>query len=277
MHAVILISRFMEKPKDAHWQAAKRILRYVKGTKRFGIFYTTSENSELIGYTDSDWVGSIDDRKSTSSYVFHMGSGAISWSSKKQPIVALSTAKAEYVAATTVACQAVWMRRMLKKVCQEQIKGTVIHYDNSSTIAISKNSVFHKRKKHIDTKFHFIHELVSNGEIVLQHCRTEDQFADILTKPLAQNSFNKFKKCLGMQENPTVEIKGECWNLISNYPYKLADIRINWKGMKRQQNGGKLMDDVKLKSWEMNAEAVEEPLLSPATTTLNTHQTCLMQ
>ena len=83
MFAVSLISRFMERPKEAHWQAAKRILRYVKCTKRFGILYTTSECSDLIGYTDSDWAGSVDDRKSTSGYVFHMGSGAISWASKK--------------------------------------------------------------------------------------------------------------------------------------------------------------------------------------------------
>ena len=118
MHVVSLISRFMERPKKAHWQAAKRILRYMKGTKKYGILYTTSKNSKLIGYTDSDWVGSVDDRKTTSGYVFHMGSGAISWASKKQPIVALSTAEGEYVAATVAACQAVWMRRMLRILCQ---------------------------------------------------------------------------------------------------------------------------------------------------------------
>ena len=94
----------MERPKEAHWQASKRILRYVKGTKRYGILYTTSENSELIGYTGSDQAGSVYDRKSISSYVFHMGSGAISWASKKQPIVALSTAEVEYVVAIVVAC-----------------------------------------------------------------------------------------------------------------------------------------------------------------------------
>ena len=109
----------MEKPKEAHWQAAKRIPRYVKETKRFGILYTASENSELVGYTDNDWAGSVDDRKSTSGYVFHMGSGAISWASKKQPIVALSTVEAEYVVATAATCQEIWMRRMLRSLCQE--------------------------------------------------------------------------------------------------------------------------------------------------------------
>eukprot|EP00253_Pinus_taeda_P035202 PITA_35202 len=143
---VSLISRFVERPKEAHWQAAKRIL--------------------------SDWAGGLDDQKSTSSYFFHMGLGAISWASKKQPIVALSTAEAEYVAATAVACQAVWMRRMLRSICQEQAIAMVIFCDNNSAIALSKNYVFHKRTKHIDTRFHYISELVNNGEIVLQHCNT---------------------------------------------------------------------------------------------------------
>eukprot|EP00253_Pinus_taeda_P007479 PITA_07479 len=146
MHAVSLISRFMERPKETHWQAAKRILRYVNGMKGFGILYSSSENFMLTGYTDSDWVGSVDDRKSTSGYVFHMGSGAISWASKKQPVVSLSTVEAEYVAAIAAACQAVWLRRVLRDLCHEQENGTTIHCDNSSTIALFKNSVFIKEK-----------------------------------------------------------------------------------------------------------------------------------
>eukprot|EP00253_Pinus_taeda_P025064 PITA_25064 len=165
MHAVSLISIFMERPKENHWQASKRILR-----------------------------------KSTSGYVFHMGSGAISWASKKKPVVALLTAEAEYVAATAAACQAVWLRRVLRDLCHEQENGTTIYCDNSSAIVLSKNFVFHKRTKHIDTKFHFTRELVNNGEIVLQHCRTEDQLADILTKPLPKKGFDHFRKCLGMQQ-----------------------------------------------------------------------------
>eukprot|EP00253_Pinus_taeda_P031280 PITA_31280 len=206
MFVVILISRFMERPKEAHWQATERILRYVKGTKRFGILYTISECSDLIGYTDSDWARSVDDRKSTYGYVFHMGSGAISWASKKQPIVVLSTVEAEYVAATAAACQAIWMRRMLRSLGQEQEKGTMIFCDNSSAIALSKNYVFHKRTKHIDTWFHYITDLVNSGEIVLQHCRTQEQVADILTKPLDQKSFEFLRKCLGMTDNPAFEI-----------------------------------------------------------------------
>eukprot|EP00253_Pinus_taeda_P006416 PITA_06416 len=176
MFAVSLISIFMERPKEAHY----------------------------------DWAESVDDRKSTSGYVFHMGSGAISWASKKQSIVALSTAEVEYVAAAAAACQAVWMRRMLRSLGQEQVKATMIFCDNSSAIALSNNSVFHKRTKHIDTRFHYIRELVSNGEIALEHCRTREQVADILTKPLDQKSFEFLRKCLGMTKCPIVEIKGEC-------------------------------------------------------------------
>eukprot|EP00253_Pinus_taeda_P013408 PITA_13408 len=210
MFFVSLISRFMERPKEAHWQAAKRILKYVKGTKRFGILYTVSECSDLVGYIDSDWDGSVDDWKRTSGYFFHMGLGEVSWASKKQPIVALSIAEAEYVATTTAACQAVWMRRMLRSLCQEQANATIIFCDNSSVIALSKNSVFHKRTKHIDTRFHYIRELVNNGEIVLQHCSTQEQVADILTKPLGQKICEFLRKRLGMINNPAVEIKGEC-------------------------------------------------------------------
>eukprot|EP00253_Pinus_taeda_P015387 PITA_15387 len=175
MFFVSLISRFMERPKEAH----------------------------------CDWAGSRDDRKNTYGYVFHMGLGAISWAFKKQPNVALSTAEAEYVASTTPACQVVWIRRMLRSLGQEQAKATVIFCDNSSAIALSKNSTFHKRTKHIDTRFHYIRELVSNGEITLQHCRTQEHLANILTKPLDQKSFEFLRKCLGMTANPAVEIKGE--------------------------------------------------------------------
>ena len=114
------------------------------------------------------------------------------------------------MAATVATCQVVWMRRMLRILCQEHVKGTVIYCDNSSAIALSNNYVFHKRTKHIDAKFHYIRELVNDGEIVLQHCRTEEQFADILTKPLGQKTFEYLIKCLGMTDNPIYDFKGEC-------------------------------------------------------------------
>ena len=117
--------------------------------------YSTLEYFKLIGYIDSDNGGIIDDRKSTSGYTFHFGTGVVSWASKKQSIVTLSSAEAEYVAAISAACQAVWMRRVLKDLSQNHQEPTTIFCDNNSAIALSKNHVFHKRTKHIDTRFHF--------------------------------------------------------------------------------------------------------------------------
>ncbi|XP_070024882.1 secreted RxLR effector protein 161-like [Nicotiana sylvestris] len=113
MYAVSLISRYMESPTEIHLLAAKRIRRYLQGTKDFVLFYK-GEKSDLISFTDSDYARDQDDRRSTSGYVFMLGTGAVSWSSKKQPIVTLSSTEAEFVAATTCACQAVWLRRILE-------------------------------------------------------------------------------------------------------------------------------------------------------------------
>ena len=158
MHIVSLISRFMETPKDTHWQVGKRILRYVKGTKGYNILYTTKSDSRLVGYTDSDWARSLEDRKSTSSYVFHMSSGVISWSSKKQPIAAQSIAEAKYIATNVAVCQAVWLRRILADLKEEQVEETTIFCVNMPSIALTKNHVFHGRSKHIKIRYHFIHE-----------------------------------------------------------------------------------------------------------------------
>jgi hypothetical protein len=114
MYATILVFRFMESPKYSHWKMAKRILRYVAGTLNFVLWYTKYDSNQLSGYIDSDFEGSLDDKKSTSGHVFQLGTNLISWASKKQPIVSISSAEAEYVAATSASCQAVWLRRILK-------------------------------------------------------------------------------------------------------------------------------------------------------------------
>jgi hypothetical protein len=198
MYATSLVSRFMESPKDSHWRIEKRILRYVAGTLNFGLWYTQSDSNQLFGYTDSDFAGSLDDRKSTSGYVFQLGTNLISWASKKQPIVSISSAEVEYVVATSASFQAVWMRRLLKDMSQTENDSTPIFCDNTSAIALSKNHVFHKKSKHIDTRFHFIHELVNNGDITLQFCGSRDQLADIFTKPLGKSVFDFHRQHLGI-------------------------------------------------------------------------------
>jgi hypothetical protein len=190
MYAASLVSRFMESPKDSHWKMAKWVLRYIAGTLNFGLWYTKSDNNQLCGYTDSDFAGSLDDRKGTSRHSFHLGSNLISWASKKQPILSISSAEAEYVTATLDSYQDVWLGRILKDMSHKEKDPTPIFRDNTSTIALSKNHVFHKKRKHIDTRFHFIRELVNNGDIALQFCCSRDQIAYIFTKPLEKSFFD---------------------------------------------------------------------------------------
>ncbi|WOG92362.1 hypothetical protein DCAR_0311626 [Daucus carota subsp. sativus] len=199
MYAVGLVSRYMEKPKQDHFMAAKRILRYIKGTLNHGLFYTHSQDSKLVGYSDSDYGGDLDDGKSTSGYAFHIGSAIFSWSSKKQQTVALSTCEAEYIAAAGAACQAIWLSYILGELNLVKEEPVTIYVDNKSSISLAKNPVSHSRSKHINIKYHFLREQVNDKIVELVHCRTEENLADIFTKSLKPEVFQKMKEKLGMQ------------------------------------------------------------------------------
>ncbi|KAG6521246.1 hypothetical protein ZIOFF_018357 [Zingiber officinale] len=147
---------------------------------------------------NSDWAGDVETRKSTSGYAFHLGSAIFSWSSKKQPVVALSTTEAEYIAATNCAMQAIWLKKILDFLQHKQDGPTTIFCDNKSTIALSKNPVFHCRCKHIDIKYHKIREWVAEKQINIEYCPSECQVADIFTKPMKTEIFLKLKKAIGM-------------------------------------------------------------------------------
>lgn len=207
-YSVGVVSRFMEEPKYAHWKAMKRILRYIKGTKSLGLFYSESSEFELKGYSDSDWCGDVDDRKSTSGFVFYLGDTAFTWVSKKQPIVTLSTCEAEYVAASWCVCHAIWLRNLLCELGLPQDEATKIQVDNKSAIELAKNPVHHERSKHIDVRFHFIREHVKKGDVQMDHVATRDQAADIFTKALPTELFNHGKKLLGMMDRKEFEFKG---------------------------------------------------------------------
>ncbi|XP_073112231.1 secreted RxLR effector protein 161-like [Elaeis guineensis] len=157
----------MEELKLMHWKAAKRILRYIRGTITDGLFYSHHSNLELVGYSNSDWAGDMDDRNSTFGFIFSMGDVVFSWMSKKQPIVTLSTCEAEYVAASACISHAIWLRSLLKEVHFEQKEPTKISIDSKSAIALGKNPVYHQRSKHIDVCFHSIREHVKNKEVEL--------------------------------------------------------------------------------------------------------------
>lgn len=161
----------------------------MSGTKDFGILYSTSIDFNLVGYIDSDCGSSINDRENTFGYVFHFGIGVVSWASKKQPIVTLSSVEVEYMLATSSTSQVVWMWRMLKDLMHAQKEATTIFCDYNSMIAFSKIHVSHKRTKHIDNRYHFIRDLVNNKEICLDYCKCKDKFTSIFTKPLVKETF----------------------------------------------------------------------------------------
>ncbi|KAL4278674.1 hypothetical protein GQ457_03G016420 [Hibiscus cannabinus] len=154
--------------------------------------------------TDRNWCGDIDDRKSTSGYVFFMGDIAFTWLSKKQTIVTLSTCEAKYLAASWCVCHAIWLRNLLSKMMLKQAAGTVIHVENKSSIELAKNPVNHERSKHIDVHFHFIRDHVKEGNVELVHVASQDQVADIFTKSLPKVLLNKCKKMINMMDGRSI-------------------------------------------------------------------------
>lgn len=150
-YAISVLSQFMSKPLDSHWVAAKGVLRYLQGTLDFGIIYTDLFDIRLIGFSDSDWAGNVDNRRSITSYAFNIGFGVIAWSNKRQNIVSLSSVEAKYQAMCAATCEGVWLKRLLHRVGEEQKIATIIKCDNQSSIILANNPIFHKNTKCIDT------------------------------------------------------------------------------------------------------------------------------
>ena len=202
--SVGLISRVMDRPRVSHLNAAKRILRYVKGTIGYGILMPInhSENTRnLYGYTDADWCGDKSDRKNIAGFVFLIDSTPISWSSKKESVVALSSCEAEYIAAAMGACQAVWLDTLMQELKIKEEGPVELYVDNKSAIKLAKHPIAHGRSKHIETKFHFIRDQVAKGKFKLKFCRSEDQLADIFTKSLKSETFKKQRSMLNIVDS----------------------------------------------------------------------------
>jgi hypothetical protein len=184
-YSVGILSRYMEAPTTEHWAAVKRILRYIKGTTNFGVVYLKEKGKvKILGYSDSDMVGDVGDRKSTSGVAYFVGKSPVSWLSQKHKIVAQSSCEAEYIAAATVTCQGVWLGRLLGDLINEEPEQVVLNIDKKSVISLCKNLVHYDRSEHIDTKYHYIWQCVEESKIEVNYVCTDDQLADILTKSL---------------------------------------------------------------------------------------------
>jgi hypothetical protein len=186
------LSQYMVEPRHVHLIAAKHVMRYLKGTIEYGIKYDADCEFRLQGYSDSDWAGSVTDRKSTSGCCFSLGSGMISWFSRKQNSVVLSTTEAEYMAACLARTEVVWLRKLLLGLFDIELDATSICCDNQSCINLSVNPVFHDKSKHIGIKYHFIRDVVEKGAVKLHYVATNEQVADVLTKPLSKVKFEYF-------------------------------------------------------------------------------------
>ena len=199
-YAVSNVARFCSKHTMEHWKSIKHIMRYLNGTRNYGFLYDKEKVMDFIGYSDADWAGDLDDRMSTSGYVFKLSGAAVSWRSKKQSCVSLSTAEAEYMALASAAQEAVWMQRLQNDLNEASVKSTLIYEDNQSTLCMAKNPQYHGRAKYIDIKFYYIREQVEKKAIQLEYCESKNMVADMLTKALLSSQFVKLREMLRVRK-----------------------------------------------------------------------------
>ncbi|KAL9287499.1 putative RNA-directed DNA polymerase [Arabidopsis thaliana] len=196
--AVNRLSQFMHKPTDLHWQAMKRVLRYLAGTPSAGIFLRAKTPLTLHGYSDADWAGDNEDYVSTNAYIIYLGGNPISWTSKKQRGVARSSTEAEYRAVANAGSELRWLISLLTELGVPLLITPVIYCDNVGATYLSANPVFHSRMKHIALDYHFIRDNVQAGILRVAHVSTKDQLADSLTKPLSRQRFTELNRKIGV-------------------------------------------------------------------------------
>jgi hypothetical protein len=195
--AVSTVARFAANPGPVHWEAVKRIFRYLAGTHNLWLTYGETKRV-LIGYADAD--GSMaEDRRAISGYAFLIDGGAVSWSSKQQEVVSLSTTESEYVAATHGMKEVLWLRSLLSEVFGKPTDPTTMFSDNQSAIALARDHQYHARTKHIDVRYHWIRWVIEQGTLRLVYCPTDDMVADALTKALPSVKVKHFAAGLGLR------------------------------------------------------------------------------
>lgn len=210
-YAVGVLGRYAANPKLIHWDAAKRVLRYLRGTSSVVLTYDGSDvnqDMDFQGFTDADWSGDVDTSKSTSGYVFITNHGAISWSSKRQKMVALSTTESEYIGLSLAGQHLAWLRSFFEEIGHAQTKPTDLWCDNQAAIILTKDPQFRARTKHIARKYHFVRDdLVASGEASVRYVSTHDQVADIMTKALSKDKHLKFMRAMGLRAGTSGSVK----------------------------------------------------------------------
>jgi hypothetical protein len=192
----------MHAPRAPHLALVKRVLRYVRGTLEYGLALHASSSTTLTAYSDADWAGCPDSRRSTSGYCVYYGDSLISWSSKRQTTVSRSSAEAEYHAVAHAVVECCWLRQLLQELHRPLHSATLVYCDNVSAIYMSSNPVQHRRTKHIEIDIHFVRERVSLGEVRVLHVPSSLQFADVMTKGLPTQIFLDFRSSLCVRKPP---------------------------------------------------------------------------
>ncbi|OWZ09604.1 Copia type Polyprotein [Phytophthora megakarya] len=200
------LSRYVQSPTQQHIGAAKRVLRYLIGTKSLGIVYSTEVNAKpadtlvIDGFCDSDWGNDPDTRKSVTGFVHCMAGGAISWASKRQTIVAQSTAEAEYVAACEACMEGQGLRNVLIEVFSQMATRFQLGIDNQAAFVMATNPTYSRRTRHIELRWHYVRDLVTKKMVTLWKVKTDDNPSDVMTKPLASDRFEMLNGMIGMNK-----------------------------------------------------------------------------
>lgn len=197
-YAVHIVSQYLEHPYQNHWNAVKRIFKYLKGTQDLGILYQVN-GEDIIGYSDADFANDKETRKSVSGYVFTYANGAISWSARKQQTVSLSTTEAEYIASCEATKEATWLKGLLQDLTGRR-DGITIRMDNQSAIKLIKNPVIHKRTKHIDVRYHYVRQKLEDQTIKVEHVPGSEQLADVFTKGLPKEKHEMCCQHIGLSK-----------------------------------------------------------------------------
>lgn len=196
--AVNKVCQFLHAPTTAHWTATKRIVRYIKNTMNVGLTFNKSSSTLVSAFSDSDWAGCPDDRRSTGGFAVFFGPNLISWCARKHATVSRSSTEGEYKALANATAEIIWIQSMLKEVGVKCTQALCLWCDNFSATYLSANPVFHARTKHIEIDFHFVRERVANRQLKIRFVHSRDQVADSFTKALLTRNFEEFKRNLNL-------------------------------------------------------------------------------